>query len=582
MPSNLQIEDPTIGTDVSADFLLGEGAEVTVFVDSDGSDLAVPRRSQAGCGKFSERVFGRSYEFTGRTIAEDTAQVAIIRFASYSGGLSSELRTDIRYPIIKNMKFTLDRQGCADFEMTLNGLPEFPIITASKFEVRIGNSVKPNYTGCLEYTPDQGTRKAEYKLTGFGYRKQLKEWVTIPQIAGTIYPFGMYAGEIFDDIMQNIVVGNTYVKYNAAKIDLTAGIPIANDLDFASFDVARAFDSLASIANCYWGVDGEGEAYFVKKSNTPVKTWVIGDGMGRCDVVEDANTIRNDITVERTAGRGSGGNGYTIGGVYTDQTSVKKYGLRKFTQRVPGYFGDNEVDIIGNQILNYYKDPGYSVKMSRIRLRDENDILQIGAHRFILPLEQFQKMLLEDETAASWTKTGTGDLALSDDTTYFIQGAMSLKLSMNSALNDIITNTTTAKGRIEFVEVWIYSSIPGLIMQFGFGLSLWDENTAEVRAPAANRWFKWRWDVSAYNATEIRKVGFKILTSSAATIYIDGIMAHLIGQQHITSEFMRATYNIGGAIYADAEFGRLPDSISDYTAGLLQQTQENSIAMKVR
>jgi hypothetical protein len=573
------ISDSTLATQQYGDVLFGEGEEVSYNEENPVNELETPRRSQGGWGQFSARVWGRSYEFTGRTISQDPAQVATLTFSSYSGGLLGELRTDIRFPIIKNVKFTNDDKGCADFEMVLNALPMFNIPPGTVFSVRIGQSPTANYTGYVEFNPENGTRKDEYTVLGYGFRKQLKEWVKMPDDTSSVYPFGMTAGEIFDDIMQNLVVGNTNVKYNAAKIDLTAGQPTANELDFATNDIATVFDSLALIGGCDWGVDEDGEAFFTQKSAVIKKVWFIGDGMGSFETSKNSNDIRNSIIVERSQARGSGGNGYQIGGVYRDETSIAKYGLRELTYKVPGFFGDDEIDIIGPEVLEERKEPKLTGKMKRIFLRSESDILPRGRHKFILPLDSFSEVLLEDSVPSDWS----GSLALTNSSTFVVEGATSLRMALNADLNEEIEADVDLFGQLEFIEIWLYATATGQLLEFGFGLTNYNENLQTIRIPVANAWYKFRWNVSATSQQRIKKVGFKILTNSILDIYLDNINARLRGQQHITMQFKRGTYNIGeSGIWTDAEFGQLPKSTSDYTAGLLQQAAENSTALRRR
>ena len=165
------IADPTIGLQPFAEGLFGDADEVDYVIDGEQSDLTTPRRSQVGWGLFSQRVFSRSYEYSARVISDVSKEVAVVSFGTFSGGLFGELRTDIRYPIVKSLKFTLDRQGCGDFELVLNAVPPFPIVSGAVVSIRIGASPTPNYTGYVEYSPDQGTRQSEYRVSGFGNRK---------------------------------------------------------------------------------------------------------------------------------------------------------------------------------------------------------------------------------------------------------------------------------------------------------------------------------------------------------------------------------------------------------------------------
>ena len=576
--SFINYSDPVFGTMLLGDTIFGDGIEVTYSRDDDNSDLIKPRRSQFGWGHFSERAFSRSYEYKGRIISEDSSQVATITFNNFSGGLVGELRTDIRYPLIEDIKFTIDKQGSSDFSMTLNRLPEFPLIPGSTFYIKIGSDPTSVFAGYLEYDEDQGTKKDRYVIQGYGFRKQLKDWVRVPEDSGSIYPFGLFAGEIVDDIMQNIVQPNTNIIYDQARIDLTAGTPIANQLDFARSDVQKVFDSLAKLAGCVYGVDGTGTFYFEPRNQATVKTWIIGDGMGAFDVKRNTSTVRNSIVVKRSVGRGSGGNGYEVAGIYNDDTSIAKYGFRELEYKIPGFFGDDEADLIGDEILQQFKDPTFSAQMKKILIRSTSDFLDIGNHRFIMPVEDYLQLLVEDEDATDWTKTGAGDLVLSNDTDLVVQGASSLKLEFTSALGDEIELPVDFKGDVISISMWVYSTVQGQILTFGFGLSNYTENTNTIVLPAANRWYRWSWNVESQLQKKISTIGFELLLNSAGSIYIDGISATLRGQRHYIMEFNRSTYTFGtGTQTADAEFGELPPKNSDYISSLIQQTQENSV-----
>jgi hypothetical protein len=580
------IDFPALGILLLSECLFSDGPQQPYIIDDDLSDLGRPRRGQAGWGTVGARSWGRTYEFTARTPPTNTSQVALLEFSSFSGGLLGQLRTDIRYPLIRSLKFTIDNFGCADFQMILNNLPDFPIISGSKFSIRLNDDPNVVYQGYLEYDAEEGTKKAEYIYDGFGFRKQLKDWVVMPEDTSSVYPAGLRAGEIVADIMENIVAPNTNVGYNVNKIDLTAGALTTNEIDFGGFAISDVFDNLALISNCEWRVDGSGELSFEPIGDTIRKTWVIGYGMGEFDVKKNISTVRNSIIVERTEGRGSGGSGFTVAGIFQDQTSIAKYGLRTFTQKVPGFFGNTECAIIGNQVLENLKEPELSASMRRIQIRSSSDILPFGRHRFIMPVEVYPELLTEDEDSTDWSISGTGDLALSNDTDFVIQGFQSLKLDFASANGQEFTLPVSAKGKVVSFDIWIWSSATGTIFTFGFGLTNFTENTTLVTLPGAGRWYRWRWDVESQLQQRIGEIGFRIEVpdgTGSETIYIDSITANLRGQRHYQMKFNRCTYTFSDQTQtADAEFGELPPKDSDYVAGLIAQTQIMNVGNRKR
>jgi len=565
--------------------LFGDGTNQMFIEDTDNSDIGIPRRIASGWGLVVQRVWGRSYVFAARNTPSDQSQTAILEFSTFNGGLIGNLRTDIRYPLIRELKFTLDNYGCSDFSMTLNALPDFPLLPGAIFSLRLSGSVNPVFQGYLEYDPDEGTKKDQYEFQGYGFRKQLKDWVKMPDDSSSVYPFGMTAGEIVDDIMQSIVVGNTNIRYNSEKIDTTAGTPIANELDFSKANVYDVFDSLALLAGCQWYIDGTGDLTFEPRSATIRKTWIIGYGMSKFDVKRNLSTVRNSIIVQRTTGRGSGAAGYAVAGVYNDNTSIAKYGFRELEYKIPGFFADAEADLIGAEILEENKDPKYSAQMTDIIIRNNNDVLPIGRHRMIMPVEVYPLLLTEDEDASLWTKTGSGDLALSNSSTEVIQGATSLLLSFTSAVNDIITLPVSANGDVQSFDIWFKTNVTGTVLRFGFGLTSWTENQTDVTLPGADRWYRWRWDVTSQLQRQIGQIGFQILLGGAGakTVYIDSISANLRGQRHYQMEFKRATYTFSdGRQTANAEFGTLPPQNSDYISALIQQSNELAVGSQRR
>jgi hypothetical protein len=271
-----------------------------------------------------------------------------------------------------------------------------------------------------------------------------------------------------------------------------------------------------------------------------------------------------------------------VGGVYQDLTSIAKYGLREYTQKVPGFFADAEVDLIGNAVLEDRKDPKLTGKVERFYLRKPEDIIQRGLHRFIMPVEDYPSLIVEDESFTAWTKSGAGDTVLSNSSTLVVQGNDSLKIEFTNGQNDVITTPVVVNGDIQAIEFWIRGNITGDILEFGFGLTNYNENVQTVSIGTANVWSRFRWDTSSLNQRKIRVIGFKVLTTDAGEIYIDSVTSVIRGQRHYDLDMRRTVCTIGGGSYQTAEFGQLPIGLSDYTSALLQQVQENSIAMRSR
>lgn len=552
------------------------GGSSLYTVESYVNDQDVPRASQAGFGQFGSRVYGRSYLFPARAIpTTDGPNVAIITITAANGAFLGRIRSDIRRTLVNTLKFTLDDLGCGDFTLVLNDLPKFPLLPLSSISVVLSGDTEPVYCGYIENFPEPGTKRSTYTFTGFGFRKQL-DTLNIPDDSTAIYASGTAAGEIVRDIAENIIAPNTQIRYNPSKISISLGTPIANDLDFNAQKITDIMDSMARIAGAEWGVDADKDLYFRDRAyTTPDRVYFIGIDSGEFKpqkVIE--GVVFNSVFVKRKEGRGSGSAGYLIAGIFNNGPSQAKYGVRELEYSVPGFFADDEINTIGEKILDDVKDPKTSATFDDVLIRSASDVMSQGFARFIMPVDDYNIPIEEDSTSDDWFKTGVGNLVLSNSTDFVMDAAYSLALNW-SILPNTITLSSNVRGRVKKVRLYVRSNRTGLLLRFGFGASIWSQYQYDLNFDTANQFFVIELDTLDLNLRKIGQIGFQTLNADSSTVvYIDKVETLVRTQIHYDLNFKRAEYELSTARQAaNMEFGQIEPKNSDYIAQLIQNVE---------
>ncbi len=81
--------------------------------------------------------------------------------------------------------------------------------------------------------------------------------------------------------------------------------------------------------------------------------------------------------MQRQQGAAAGGAGWSVAGIYNDTASVKKYGRKELNYQIPGYFADDEADVIGNATTGRKKDPKYSASMRGFNFKRWRPIFRV-------------------------------------------------------------------------------------------------------------------------------------------------------------------------------------------------------------
>ena len=530
------------------------------------------KRTQIGFGYYDSRVDSRPYDYTPYSPAITGGSSVLVEFGTISGTVLGKIRSDIQNSIFLSCDFTLQSQGgCMDFNLKLTEYPPFPINYGSIITININNSTIPWFTGEVSYADDPSVGKDSYEFRGNGFSRYFDN----QKGEGSYYAGDV--GSIVYDILASNVIGNGPVKYNPTKLTLVTGVTTTNTIQIGKYSLKKIFDTFAQMAGAIWGVDGAGDFYFLQVSQTLQRVFFVGYDLQIFDPKTNLDTVRNLITVQRKTALGSGGSGWVVAGVYNDTSSAKKYGNRELNYQGPGYWGQEESDIVGNALLNDLKNPSTGATLSKIKINGDDYYLPYGAIRVVNAPMQYDAVVCDIDNVSEWTKTGSGDSIGSDATDYFTWADGSVKFIFTNSVNDVWQTDCSFKGNIKRVRFYIRSTISGMFLRFGFGEFSWNEHVSTVDILQTSNFMVFDWDVSDLDVTSIGKFGFMILNNMSAetTIWVDRFEVRAYGHQHHNYNITKSKYSIqkeGQLLTLEA--GKIPPKMENYLEGLFAQSNE--------
>jgi len=460
---------------------------------------------------------------------------------------------------------------CANFKLILNKLPRFPIEPFSVIKITVAQTDFAWYSGIVNYPDNIGTKQDFYVFSGNGFITYLSKLS-----AEGIYP-PSDVGEIVDYITQNEIIPFSPIKYNPAKINTETGVITANDIEFGKSKINAVLDTLADMAGHNWGVDGDQDLYFEPITEEIQKTYFIGNQLNNFKPKLNLEKVRNSILVLREKGLAEGGSGWVVAGVYNDESSQKKYKKRELEIQVPGFFEQEEVDIIGNASLNEKKDPKPSGTFSGIDIKSGDDWLPRGNYRIILPHGDFDFIYSDVDDPNEWDEYISGDLIVSKEENIFVYGDGCIKLNYSNAENDRIELLNPIREKIQKIRVFLRANKTGSFLKIGFGKTNWNENIFNIDLPVKDVFYNLDWDISKLNIDEINKIGFQITEgeTNPTDLYIDKIEMNAIGNKFYKLPLETVTYKfIKSDQSASGEFGILPPKMEDFLSGLFKTVNE--------
>jgi len=570
--------------------------------------------SAIGCGVFGELVFNQAKSFSGQI---DIASIrgnytctighkqfyrrgysrpidyyvrprtqgggggfTSISILSTTGALIGRIRSDVEKTIISSLEFTIVKGDCRDFVLELNALPDFPLAPFSIIQVAVADSEFGWFIGKITDQDDLGAKNGnKFVYKGSGY--------TITDIQKLVFddtlnfPAVLDVGEIISDIVQNQIVPFSSVRYNPSKIDINTGVLTANEIQPGKSKVPEFLDALAKMGGCDWGVDGDGDFFFLPIVTDVVRTFFVGYDINDFTPKLNLQSVYNTIFLQRQEGKSSGAAGWVVDAILSDPTSIAKYGKKEYRFQAPGFFSSDDLNIVGQSILEDSKEPKYSATADGFRIRSEDDFIRRGIHRFILPFNIYRELYNEGEDANQWT--GTSGITIADDTQYFVFGASSVKFTCANDSGGNIELTEEFKGNIQKIVIWIRANKTGAYLTAGIGLGAWNQYTNVINIPVNETYFAYEWDISDLDLKKINKIGIGIDTDDAFELWIDKIEFVVKGFPYYKIASQQQTYRFNSN-NADVkmEFEIIPSKMENYINNILALAEENKFTGEIR
>lgn len=533
-----------------------------------------PKRTAAiGLGHLGVRVPVRPIEYViPSTGGNGGTRPITIEIGSISGAIIGKIRNDIQKPIIQSCEFTLNEMGgCADFTLKLSARPPFPIPYGATVKFILDDTAFTWYQGAVDYADDIGTQREFYEFRGNGFSRYFD----------TMKGEGSYTaddvGQIVYQILQDNVIGECPINYNPSKLDLTTGVTTTNTIEVGKYPLKKVFDTFAQMAGAVWGVDGDGDFYFQILSADSIRNFFVGYDIQIFDPKTNLDAVKNIITVQRKESLGTGGSGWVVAGVYNNDSSAKKYGRRELNFQGPGFWGQEEADIVGNSLRDELSEPQISGNLTGIVLSGEAEYLPRGAIKVITQPTEYDEVVLDLDDSTLWSKTGSGDSAAFDDTDFFTWADGSVRFDFVVADGDIWQTNADFDGNIQKVRFYIRTNTAGSFLTFGFGAVAWNEHTAKVDINSEEVFLVIDWDVSALDVSRIGKFGFSIDQdfSDNISIWVDKLEVHVKGHRHYNFDITKSKYMIEpNSQTVSVEAGVVPPKMENYLAGLFAQSSE--------
>ena len=560
-----------IGEVIVGEYILGEPDSVS----SDYVPATGRKKTEFGCGFLGSRIYSKGEDITIRSRTLSSSASLALGISNVAGALIGKIRTDVEKPVVESLEFTLNSSGgCAEFTLSLNRKPPFPLRGFTLLIVNLGDTEFDWYTGLVSYPVKDGTDNLlEYKGQGPGYYylSFLKAFTT--------YTTATDIGTIIRDIAENHIAPYCPINYNESKIPSSVGVLLANDVELGKYPVNQILDIFAKMAGYEWGVDGDLDLYFEEITDDIVGT-IFVHVTEKLLVKENVQDIKNVITAQRQQGLGSGGVGWAVAGVYVAQESIDKYGRKEYNPQLPGSFGDDDIAVYGQALLDEYSEPRLGANITGLNLKSEANYYPRGNYRVIMNFREYEEEISDVNTTDGWS----GDLTAILDTTVFMTGTGAVKFLYDDDLDsNAVLDLDFKYGKVKKVIFYIRSSRVGKFLTFGVGVSNWNENTIAVSAIRAETWLPIEWDVEGYNLTQINKFGFKIDDSESGTLWIDGITGIVTGNQTYIMRQKRSTYKLSPSRSdVELELGALPAKLPDYIAELKKTATELRFTQEIR
>ena len=472
-------------------------------------------RAQNGFLHSGRRRYGRPEILILPRVTRPLDEGATVSIVSRTGALVGKLRTDVQRTLIHSIMFTDKLGSPGTCTLKLSKLPDFPILPFSIITISVANSKFNWYAGEILYPSRSGSvsKKKLFEFKARGLKHYLNHWK-----GEGIYQAGQDIGQIVKTIAMTEIEGRGAIKYNESKINLSTEILNVQNIDIAKHTLSKIFDTFAEMTGSVWGVDADREFFFLPKNQKVIKSYFVGYHVQNFITSENQKDVKNVITVQRQEGKGSGGVGWKVGGVFNDETSVKKYGRKELNYQVPGFFSEEDCENIGRSLLKNLSEPKTGGRLTDFPIKSTESFFKRGIYRFVMPFASYSLNYSEVDRVEDWQKKCSGDLALTHDSQTFVYANGSLKLTFSNAEGDqIYLEKPFSLGKITKIQFYIQANQTGSFLSFGFGLNSIDERSFKIDIAVSNQFIPIEFDLSDLDIREIRVLGFFVNSSAKLT-----------------------------------------------------------------
>jgi len=555
------------------------------------------KRTVYGFGAHGARLKLRGETFVPISRQSGTAGPGTISITSASGAASDTIRTDVRRPLLHTLEFTNAKDGSTDFSFTLHRMPSFPLIPFSIVSIKIGDTAFDWYSGVLNY-PDFGGlgiserngREGPFKFSGKGLVQYLNQIEAQDQYTGGP---SVDVTDIVRQMVQDWVVPFSPIHYDENKIYASAGVPLLDNIDTSKTPIGKALSILADQAKCRFGVDGDGDFFFVPYEDDPTAVYFVQKDFHGWEPKQNMDSVVNYWLLTRNGVRDSEKSGWTVGATREDVPSQKKNGFRRETKSFPGYWGDDTFNMVADNLIERSKDPEicavakhWIVPSTGIRF------IPIGRCYVVEPPAKNWTIFDDLDDSGIWTGPAV------EDSDVLMWSANSIRIDHPGADSDsieseVLDDFTTAYlfkdlsfyGKVTKIAFYARATRIGRIGVWGFGDSAWDEygdNPIEIYN--AGDFERQEIDIEALvpgGLSSLRYFGVQIQNENALSLYLDRIEIEVFGARWLNLQVTKVRTD-PKAKTIEVEFGTQPPSLPSFMRGLQAAESDLRFGQEIR
>lgn len=309
-------------------------------------------------------------------------------------------------PIMVELEFELDENGCSSGRMSLSELPNFPLELGQSVEIMLRGDTKPWYSGVINEIPAIGsiTENHDFKLFGL---YQLLDKVVLKESDTVRTKFGYTdVTTAAYEIARDFVGPTLGVGINTDKIQPANFV--SSELDFELVTAKKALSDLAALANNFiYGIDASGDFFFrPRRLKALSKTTVFpSHTISDLEISRNSDDLVNRLYLKDGRLDQESGN---YSALLEDEDSQRVYGIRDKIVSVPTVVSTPDVERWGLWYLNTHRDPQEIVKASMTQVNTfpltPGDMVRVNVKTNTI---NYSDAFDSDDVSVYWTKVNT-------------------------------------------------------------------------------------------------------------------------------------------------------------------------------